>query len=168
MVLLHGKEGATRGTLQSGDQVFRRLSGVSLLVNTMLLPATKLWTTHKPAFPDPSKTMVEKDPSPLVSLALESVFPIRVNPRVQHCFHLPCPLKALRLLTWATWMVWGAVVEACLVAALMALVVSKVLAVVVVDIFEVWDQPLLVPFQGSRSRSFRGSVLDGGTEKMFC
>ena len=96
MELLHRKEGATRGDLQSGVQVFRRLSGVSLLANTMLLPARKLWTTHKPAFPDPSTTTVEKDQSPLVSLALESVYPIRVNPRLQHCFNLPCPLKALK------------------------------------------------------------------------
>ena len=45
-------------------------------------------------------------------------------------------------MTWATWMVWEAVVEACLAAALMALVGSKVLVVVAVlvvglDNFEV-------------------------------
>ena len=97
MELLHGKEGATRGNLQRGLQVIRRLSGVSLLANTMFLPARELWTTHKPAFPDPSKTMVETDQSPLVSLALESVYPKRAKSRQRHCFHLSCPLKALKL-----------------------------------------------------------------------
>ena len=41
--------------------------------------------------------MVEKDQSPLVLLALEFVYPLRVSPRPQCYFHLPCLSKALKL-----------------------------------------------------------------------
>ena len=44
-------------------------------------------------------------------------------------------IESPQAITLATWMVWEAVVEACLAAALMALVASKVL-VVEVDDFE--------------------------------